>query len=927
MIKVYMKYPGVGGIGRVGDAYVKYLSEMGFVFVNDPKNADLRVGHAGSLGPNCDVETNHGIWWTADMPKVNKNHWEGNVRVINALRAAKIVTVPSEWVRVNIARNMHISPRVVPHGIEWQEWQHKFKPGKYILWNKARDKDVCDPSPVTALANKFRMERFVTTFCTERLPNIDVTGRLPFKEMKPLVQQARIYLATTKETWGLGTVEAMASGVPILGYDWGGTADLVGHEKTGYLAQPGDIQDLAHGLAYCIRHRDRLGAAARETAKAYTWQRAADMVAAIYKEALVPRYEKGVTVIIPSYMYAESVGRAIESCLRQTIKPKQIIVIDDGSPDSGATKREVARFTDPRVKYIRQENAGVAHARNHGISLARTELICCLDADDAIAPTFLEKLVPAFKDPLLGVAYTGLMLLSKNLTRRQQSGWPPDCDYNEQVAGKNQVPTCCVFRKRAWEEAGGYKQRYAPQGCGTEDAALWLSIGANGWKMRRVTNEPLFLYTLGGRTWDKQNYKKTDWLAWHPFTKDKLHPFASIAKPNPHASHPVHQIDIPKVSVVIPVGPGHTDIVKDALDSLEAQSLREWEAIVVNDSGEKLDLTPWPYVTVIETPGKKGAGYARNRGTEAAKAPEIVYLDADDFLQANALERFLLARHHYKNVWIYPDMYTHRANGSIEYYACSDFTAQELWRRGIAPVTCLYTKEMWKRVGGFDEKSHREDWDFHLRLAKAGICGIRLPEALLTYRHKTGQRRISGSIRKEALILHDKYSREELMTRCGSCGKRAKLKRTSSTPPPAPANWSAKADLDWPRLEFTGNNQNDLLFKGKAGRRYLAGNNPHHKIIQVHPQDYQTMLRFRYFKPVQEEERVLLAESEPKAPPKSQWGPPIDLAEYSLKRIKELDLTNQNLVKLIELEEAGKNRSTVLRHLRVLQRKRRNRNG
>ena len=582
---------------------------------------------------------------------------------------------------------------------------------------------------------------------------------------------------------------------------------------------------------------------------------------------------------------------------------------------------------DKRFKYIHQDNCGVAYARGHGADLSRGVYLCFLDADDAIAPTFLEVCVKALEgDPLLGVAYTGLMLVGRDGRRRQQSGWPPQCDFDEQIKGKNQVPTCSVMRARVWRELGGQRQRYAPQGCGTEDAAFYLSVGANGWRMRRITNEPLFLYTLGGRTWDKQNYVKTDWLAWHPFTKDKLHPFASIAKPNPHASHPVHQLDIPKVSVVIPVGPGHTDIIRDAMDSLEAQSFREWEVIVVNDSGEELDLTPWPYATVIKTAGKKGAGYARNRGTEIAKAPEIVYLDADDFLQANALERLLLARHHHPNTWVYPDMYVHRANGSIEYYACSDFTAQELWRRGIAPVTCLYTKEMWKRVGGFDENSHREDWDFHLRLAKAGICGIRLPEALLTYRHKTGQRRISGSIRKEAHTLHEKYSREELMTRCGSCGKRAKLRR-GTNPPPTPANWTAKADLDWPRLEFSGGNQNDLVFKGKAGRRYLAGNNPHHKIIQVHPQDYNTLLRMRYFRPVQEEERVLLAEPEPRATPKSQWAPPVDLAEYSLKKIKELNLTNQNLVKLIELETAGKNRSTVLRHLRVEQRKRRNQHG
>jgi len=928
MIKVKMKYPQFGGIGRVGDAYVKYLPEFGVRLVN--KDPDLRVSHAGAFGANTDIEMNHGVWWTSDMPQVLNNHWTGNARIFDALRAAKIVTVPSNWVRINIARNMHISPRVIPHGIEWAEWQQRYPTQNYVLWNKARDKDVCDPKPVALLARMNRDQHFVTTFCKERATNIKVTGRLPFDKMKPLIQQANVYLATTKETFGIGTLEAMACGVPILGYDWGGTSDLITHKETGYLARPGDINDLSAGLAYCLKHRKRLGGAAREVARGYTWQRAVEMVADVYREALSSTEKPGVTVVIPSYNYSKVVGRAIQSCLAQTHSPKRIIVVDDGSPDQGATKKVVQKFEDKRVRYVRQPNAGVAHARNYGVSLADTELICCLDADDAIAPRYLEALVPAFSDPLLGVAYTGLLLISPDGAHTKQSGWPPDCNFNQQIKGKNQVPTCCVFRRRAWKESGGYRQRYAPQGCGTEDAALWLSLGANGWKMRRVTNEPLFRYTLGGRTWNKKEYHKTDWTGWHPFTKDGIHPFASIAAPNPHASHPVTQLDIPEVSVVIPVGPGHTSILTDALDSLEAQTFRKWEAIVVNDSGEELDLTPWPYVTLVETPGKKGAGYARNRGTEAAKAPEIVYLDADDFLQANALERFLAARAQYPNTWIYPDMYTHRASGEVEYYGCSDFTARELWRRGIGPVTCLYTKKMWKKVKGFDEKSHREDWDFHLRLARAGFCGIRIPEALLTYRHKTGSRRASGSIRKEAEVLHRKYDREELMRKCGGCGKRAKMASAPSNLPPK--NWDTKEGAGWKLVEFVGGNQTSMLWKGKSGRKYIAGNNDAHRTIRIHPQDYEMMLRLRYFRPIEEADTVLKAESEPRKPPPAKPKPKkvedFNITGMTLKQIREADLRGQNLNKLIKMEEENKSRSTVLRELRAEKRRRqRRRNG
>lgn len=943
-IKVYMRpHPSqargqVGGINRVVEAYGRYLPAFGVkvVDIND-STYDLRVGHAGSLGPQVDVETNHGLWWTADMPDVKPNHWTGNARVIQALRAAREVTVPSEWVKTNIARNMHISPTVIPHGVDWAEWQGGSSQG-YVLWNKGRSKDVCDTTPVTKLANRMPGHRFVSTFCDQLLSNIDVIGRQDFPKMRNIIKGAGVYLATTKETMGIGTLEAMAAGIPVLGFDWGGTSDLVIHQETGYLARPGDYDALAEGLNYCTVFRDRLGAAAREAAKAYTWERACQMVAEVYRRALTPQYLPGVTIIIPSFSYGEVVGKAIQSALSQTLPPHQIIVVDDGSPDGGLTERAVKGFGDPKVLYVRQENMGVAYARNHGAALAQTELICFLDADDAIAPTFLEKLVPAMEaDPLLGIAYSHLVLIHPESGEKTERGWPTECNFNQQVKGKNQVPTCCLIRAQAWKEIGGQRQRYAPQGCGTEDAEGWARIGSNGWRIKRVTDERLFLYTMGGRTWDKKAYTKVDWTVWHPWTRDGKHPFASIASPPKGlASHPVHQLDIPDVSVIIPIGPYHTSVVTDALDSLSAQTHREWEAIVVNDSGYELDLSPWPYLTVIDTPGGKGAGFARNRGIEISRAPHFVCLDADDFLQSPALERFLVAAGLYPGHWIYPDMYIYRGDGSLEHYQCQDFSVAELWRKGVGPVTAIYTREMWEKVGGFSETSYREDWDFHLRLAKAGYCGLRLTEPLLTYRHATGERRKDGSHRKEIVTLHNTYNQQELEMACKGCGKRGRARNLPAAPRQdlaPPRNWSAKEEENWPVLVYTGKNKSTLVFRGATRRRYYAGNNPSHKEVRVHPDDYEHLLRFRYFVPVAEgrQARPMTAVPRPKTgkPPKERQEEPVpfvlpDLSEARVVDIlkedfEELDITQ--LSDLIAQEKVNKGRVTVTRHLEKLKRR------
>ncbi len=93
-----------------------------------------------------------------------------------------------------------------------------------------------------------------------------------------------------------------------------------------------------------------------------------------------------VSVVIPAYNAADSLARAVQSVLEQTCRPKEIVVVDDGSTDETA---EVAKAF-PQVHYIRQENAGVAAARNRGIREVSSEWLAFLDADDQWYPRRLE---------------------------------------------------------------------------------------------------------------------------------------------------------------------------------------------------------------------------------------------------------------------------------------------------------------------------------------------------------------------------------------------------------------------------------------------------------------------------------------------------------------------------------------------------------
>lgn len=264
----------------------QHLPMFGYELTENPDEAVLIVGHAGQCGDQkyVDVAHCHGLYPSASGQS-DHWHWMANAGVIQSLRAAKQITVPSEWVADIIRRDMNVNPHVVGWATDCEEFQPAENKG-YVLWSKTRADAVCDPTPMVELAAKAHDTLFLSTFGDNVTPNVKVTGRVPYETMRDYTRHAAVCLETTRETFGIHILESLSAGVPVLGFRHGAIVDIVEHGKTGILVEAGDINGLLDGLRYCLKHRDILGANARKAAQRYTWVKVAQAFARVYDKAL-----------------------------------------------------------------------------------------------------------------------------------------------------------------------------------------------------------------------------------------------------------------------------------------------------------------------------------------------------------------------------------------------------------------------------------------------------------------------------------------------------------------------------------------------------------------------------------------------------------------------------------------------------------------
>lgn len=872
----------VGGVAVHIRTLARQLQRRGWEIATENDGSALVHCHAMARTAHVDVATAHGIY--PIKPQMPRWQQEANAQIFENLKLAQEVIAVSRWSAEQWQGLIGRKPHIVYNSVDPDEW-HAISQGRWraqlkvppdtplVLWGKSSLSDVLDPTPLIELALHYPHYRFVAPLHPNLLHtapvNLTCVGAQPFTAMQMLLGDCDVYLATVQENHSIQVLEAMLLQKPVLGYAWGGTAETV--TAGGVLVAPRALAALVAALPEVYAQRKDLGAAGKaHVVKNFNIKTQMDQLEGIYAMADGKRdkrlFAPKCSIIIPVYNKAQYVAETINSALRQGVGAPtyEVIIVDDGSTDNSllVARGAIANFNgvtgSGRKAYVYSiPNGGVSAARNYGIGRAKGKYICCLDADDLIDTHFLERLSAALDaDPGLGLAYSDFLAFGVN-EQGQPVEAPITCDeYDfEKLKRGNILPCCNLFRKVAWERAGGYK----PINPSWEDYELWLNMGKLGWYGQRVPGM-LFKYRKVpqvGRDYESHGQEWRLRGVVNKYHRD-LYP--------------------PLISVVIPCYK-QSQFLRDALESVRAQTMPDWEIIVVDDGNEfeeagkiasivdSYDDQDIRTLRLIEN-GKLAS--ARNAGIEVARGTWIVPLDADDKLAPTYLEKALKATNLDPQRFAYTDAYLWwpdaEGGEKIQKLESHEYDFDEMLIRVTWGCTIMYHKRAWEQAGGYkpqmSEAGGWEDWEFAIQLGRDGVCGQRVAEPLFYYRqYSTNQMRYAAEARKPELqeamrrIHADLYRGERPMACCGG-GKR----RAATQPPAPPAQETrsmpaaravaATAPSDKVLIRYVGPREGSQTWRSPSNNTYRFSRSE--PLQKVAAQDVDWLLQYSVFQRVTE---------------------------------------------------------------------------
>jgi len=202
-----------------------------------------------------------------------------------------------------------------------------------------------------------------------------------------------------------------------------------------------------------------------------------------------------VSIVVPAFQVAPYIGEALASVMAQTWPDWELILVNDGSPDTPALERAIAPFRD-RITYLTQENRGAGAARNAAIRVARGEWLAFLDGDDSWLPGYLERQIAELESRGLDMVWgDGLM---RGDPSREGVRMTVDSPSRGSVTVESLLwqrvivfTSATVVRRSAVLAVGGFEEGPVR----AEDFVLWVRLVQQGIRAG-YHSEPLIWYRV-----------------------------------------------------------------------------------------------------------------------------------------------------------------------------------------------------------------------------------------------------------------------------------------------------------------------------------------------------------------------------------------------------------------------------------------------
>ena len=196
-----------------------------------------------------------------------------------------------------------------------------------------------------------------------------------------------------------------------------------------------------------------------------------------------------ISVVIPCFNHGHFIQEAIDSVLAVNGIDYEIIVVNDGSTDA-ATIRKLEELEAAGIRVLSHANSGLGFTRNRGIEAARGKYILPLDADNKINPEYIYKALPLLESHACDIVYAKPRFFGNVATDRLFFTRPFRIT---ELAVVNYIDACAVYRKKVWEQLGGYDARMPYPG--QEDWEFWIHAYAQGFAFTFL-DEELFYYRV-----------------------------------------------------------------------------------------------------------------------------------------------------------------------------------------------------------------------------------------------------------------------------------------------------------------------------------------------------------------------------------------------------------------------------------------------